>query len=113
LASTTKPTGAPTGFRSDVVATAKKPLKSGEMLDGEGGFTVWGRLMEAGDSVNVGAVPIGLAHGLKLKHRVKQGAALQWSDVELREIENSAAYRLRREMEAVFAPPPGKARVAS
>ncbi|HEY4635707.1 MAG TPA: Gfo/Idh/MocA family oxidoreductase [Rhodospirillales bacterium] len=107
------PTGAATGFRADVVACAKRDLEAGEMLDGEGGFTVWGRLMEAGDSVNVGAVPIGLAHGLKLKHRVKQGAALQWSDVELREIENSAAYRLRREMEAVFAPPPGKARVAS
>ena len=38
-----EPTGAPTGFRSDVAATAKRALKRGEMLDGEGGFCVWGR----------------------------------------------------------------------
>ena len=38
-----EPTGAPTGFRSDVVATAKRDLKAGEMLDGEGGFCVWGK----------------------------------------------------------------------
>ena len=38
-----EPTGAPTGFRSDVVATAKRELKAGEMLDGEGGFCVWGK----------------------------------------------------------------------
>ena len=38
-----EPTGAPTGFRSDVVATAKRNLKKGEMLDGEGGFCVWGK----------------------------------------------------------------------
>jgi len=37
-----EPTGAPTGFRADVVATAKRDLTAGEMLDGEGGFTVWG-----------------------------------------------------------------------
>ena len=38
-----EPTGAPTGSRSDVVATAKRALKAGEMLDGEGGFCVWGK----------------------------------------------------------------------
>ncbi len=36
-----EPTGAPITFNSDVVATAKRPLKAGEMLDGEGGFCVW------------------------------------------------------------------------
>src|SRR5882757_3202998 len=38
-----EPTGAPNGFRSDVVATAKKDMRRGEMLDGEGGFCVWGK----------------------------------------------------------------------
>ncbi|MCX7203595.1 MAG: Gfo/Idh/MocA family oxidoreductase, partial [Burkholderiales bacterium] len=37
-----EPTGAPDGWRGDVVATAKRDLKAGEMLDGEGGFTVYG-----------------------------------------------------------------------
>ena len=40
-------TGAPTGFRGDVVATAKRDLRAGEMLDGEGGACVWGKLMPA------------------------------------------------------------------
>ena len=42
-----EPTGAPTGFRSDVVATAKRALKRGEVLDGEGGYCVWGKQVPA------------------------------------------------------------------
>ena len=38
-----EPTGSPTGFRSDVIACAKRPLKAGEVLDGEGGYMVWGK----------------------------------------------------------------------
>ena len=38
-----EPTGVPTGFRSDVVATAKRDLRAGEILDGAGGFCVWGK----------------------------------------------------------------------
>ena len=68
-----EPTGAPTGFRADVVATAKRDLAAGEMLDGEGGFTVWGRLMPAEDSLRLGGLPIGLAHHLRLAHPVKAG----------------------------------------
>ena len=49
-----EPTGAPTGFRSDVVATAKRDLKEGEMLDGEGGFCVWGKQTPAARSLDAG-----------------------------------------------------------
>jgi len=45
-----EPTGVATGFRADVVASAKRDLKAGDMLDGEGGYTVVGRLMPAADS---------------------------------------------------------------
>ena len=45
-----EPTGCPTGFRADAVATAKRDLKPGEPLDGEGGYTVVGRLLPAADS---------------------------------------------------------------
>lgn len=92
-------TGAATGFVADVVATAKRGLKAGEILDGEGGYTVWGRLMVAGDSLTLGAVPIGLAHGLTLKRSVEKGAVIQWTDVESPGVEDSVAFALRSEME--------------
>jgi predicted homoserine dehydrogenase-like protein len=92
-----EPTGAPTGFRGDVVATAKRDLREGEMLDGEGGFTVWGKLMPAADSLRLGGLPIGLAHHLKLRRAVKAGAPLSWSDVVADETDE--AIKFRREME--------------
>ena len=44
------------------------------MLDGEGGYTVWGKLMPAAASLKAGALPIGLAHRVKLKNDVAHGA---------------------------------------
>ena len=93
-------TGAATGFRGDVVATAKRDLKAGETLDGEGGYTVYGKLMPAADSLARGGLPLGLAHGVKLARAVARGGALTWNDVAA--IDSDAA-RLRREMEAVFS----------
>jgi predicted homoserine dehydrogenase-like protein len=93
-----EPTGCPTGWRADAVAVAKKPLSPGEMLDGEGGYTVVGRLMPAADSLAQGCLPLGLAHGWKVLKAVPQGSPLKWSDVAFDA--NSTAVRLRREMEA-------------
>ena len=95
-----EPTGCATGFRADAVATAKRALKPGEVLDGEGGYTVVGRLMPAQDSMAQGCLPLGLAHGWKLLKPVAAGQALRWSDVAVDE--NVSAVRLRREMERVF-----------
>jgi predicted homoserine dehydrogenase-like protein len=92
-------TGVATGFRGDVVATAKRDLKAGEMLDGEGGFTVFGKLMPAADSLACGGLPLGLAHGVALRRAVARGATVTWADVP--EIDSDAA-RFRREMEQVF-----------
>ncbi len=97
-----EPTGAPRGFQADVAATAKRDLAAGEVLDGEGGSTVWGRLMPAADSVQRGALPIGLAHGVKLKQAVASGQPVGWADVEADE--TLEVVRVRREMEAAFAP---------
>ncbi len=96
-----EPTGFPAEFRSDVVATAKKPLKAGDTLDGEGGYAVYGKLMRAEDSLARRALPLGLAHGIKLMRPVAQGAAVSWDDVA---IEENDVVRLRREMERAFAP---------
>ena len=97
-----EPTGAPSGFRSDVVATAKRDLRAGEILDGEGGYCVWGRQMPAARSLGIGGLPLGLAHDVRLKRDIKQGQPLTWGDVEIDE--TALAVRVRREMEAAFAP---------
>ncbi|MEW6451840.1 MAG: Gfo/Idh/MocA family oxidoreductase [Pseudomonadota bacterium] len=98
-----EPTGAPTGFRSDVAATAKKDLKAGEMLDGEGGFCVWGKQVPAERSLEQGYLPLGLAQNVKLTRDVKEGECLKWSDVAYDP--NDLAVKVRREMEAAFARP--------
>lgn len=93
-------TGTPAQFLSDVAATAKKPLVPGEMLDGEGGYCVFGKLMRAEDSLARGALPIGLAHRIKVTRPVAAGAVLTWDDVATQEDET---VRFRREMERTFA----------
>ena len=96
-----EPTGCPTGFRADVVAAAKRELKPGENLDGEGGYTVVGRLMTAEDSLAIGGLPLGLAHGWKVVRPVAAGEPVRWQDVVVDE--SNTAVRLRREMEERFA----------
>ncbi|KAJ4988179.1 saf domain-containing protein [Stagonosporopsis vannaccii] len=95
-----EPTGQCKTWSGDVVATAKRDLKAGEKLDGEGGFMVYGKLMTATDSLSIEGLPIGLAHGLVLKQDVKKDQGLSWSDVEYNE--KSQAVTFRREMEAVY-----------
>ena len=96
-----EPTGSPDAFRSDVVAVAKKPLAAGETLDGEGGYTVWGKIMRAEDSLARRALPIGLAHKIKLAKSVAEGAVVSWDEVVI--VEDDTV-RIRREMERQFAP---------
>jgi predicted homoserine dehydrogenase-like protein len=96
-----EPTGAPAGFRSDVVATAKRALKRGEILDGEGGFCVWGKQTPADASLAAGYFPLGLAQNVKLTRDIAEGERLTWVDVETDA--NDLAVRTRREMEAAFA----------
>ncbi|MBL0124119.1 MAG: flagellar biosynthesis protein FlgA [Betaproteobacteria bacterium] len=95
-------TGAPDGWRGDCVATAKRDLKAGEMLDGEGGYTVYGKLMPAVTSSRMGGLPIGLAHKVKLLRDVAAGKPVTWEDVAI-DLKNPAV-RFRREMEKTFAP---------
>ncbi len=98
-----EPTGSPVCFNSDVVATAKRPLKAGEILDGEGGACVWGKQTPARASLEAGYLPLGLAHNVKLTRDVAEGERLLWSDVEIDTSDN--AVKVRREMEAMFARP--------
>ena len=95
-----EPTGQPSGFRSDVVATAKRDLKKAEVLDGEGGFCIWGKQTPAELSLDAGYFPLGLAQNVTLKRDIKEGERLKWSDVEYDP--KDFAVQVRREMEAAF-----------
>ncbi len=95
-------TGSPTGFRGDVVTTAKRDLTAGETLDGEGGYTVFGKLAPAHRSLEMRALPLGLAHGMKLKRDVPRDRMVSWDDVVADE--SLLAVKLRRELESKFAP---------
>jgi len=101
-----EPTGVAIGWNADVVATAKRDLQAGEILDGEGGYTVWGKLLPAETSRKMGGLPLGLAHNIKLLRPVRQGQSLCWNDVAIDT--TTRAYQLRREMENHFAAPLSK-----
>jgi len=96
-----EPTGQANDFRGDVVAVAKRPLSAGETLDGEGGYTVWGKLIPAGRSLLGRALPIGLAHNVKLLRDIPAGQIVSWPDVAVADTE---AVRTRRAMERRFSP---------
>ena len=95
-----EPTGQSRAFRGDAVAVAKRDLNAGETLDGEGGYTVWGKLMPAARSLREGALPIGLAHRVTLVRAVPAGSAVRWTDIEA---PGTEAARTRRDMERRFA----------
>ena len=98
-----EPTGAADAWHGDVVATAKRDLKAGETLDGEGGFTVYGKLMPSADSLAISGLPLGLAHHVRLKKQVPAGHPVRWSDVSIDA--RDAAVVFRREMERAFGQP--------
>jgi predicted homoserine dehydrogenase-like protein len=95
------PTGAPVGFNADVVAVAKRDLEVNEILDGEGGFTVWGRIMPADASIGAQALPIGLASEVKLTAPIKQGQVITLKDIDADT--NTQAWQVRNAMLKAFA----------
>jgi predicted homoserine dehydrogenase-like protein len=102
-----EPTGAPLAFHSDVAATAKRALKAGEVLDGEGGYCVWGKQVPATRSLEAGYLPLGLASHVTLTRDIPEGGQIGWADVTYDA--NDDAVKIRREMEAAFARPNSKA----
>jgi len=95
-----EPTGSTRAWRGDAVAVAKRDLKAAEMLDGEGGYTVYGRLASASRSKAARMLPIGLAHGVRLTRDVAAGAVVTEDDVALDA--ERLAVRVRREMVGRF-----------
>jgi predicted homoserine dehydrogenase-like protein len=94
-------TGSSRDWRGDVVAVAKRDLKAGERLDGEGGFTVWGKLVPAARSAAMAALPIGLAHAVTLTRDVPAGTIIARAAVSGHTNDDAAA--VRAQMERAFA----------
>ncbi len=91
------PTGQTKYFKGDVVSISKRNLKKGEKLDGEGGFTVWGKLIPANISLNLKALPIGLANEMYLKHNIDRDKIVTWNDVEFDSNDEIISYRHQME----------------
>jgi predicted homoserine dehydrogenase-like protein len=96
-----EPTGQTKEFVSDVASVAKRDLKAGEVLDGEGGFCVWGKAQPAAKSLQFRALPIGLAHGVTLTRDIKEGETVRWQDVLADD--TADAVKTRRAMEEAFS----------
>ena len=92
-----EPTGSSQAFNADVAAVAKRGLKPGEILDGEGGYSVFGRLVRADDSLKNGYLPLGLTGGARLSQPVAKDTPLTYDDVELDD--SLLSYQLRKSME--------------
>ncbi len=95
-------TGSSAAFRGDAVATAKKDLQPGDMLDGEGGYCVWANAIPASRSKSLGALPIGLAGNLRVTRPVARDTIVTYADVQL-DNQDGDVVSLRREMEAQAA----------
>jgi predicted homoserine dehydrogenase-like protein len=93
-----EPTGSCRVWRGDAVTVAKRALKAGEMLDGEGGYCVYAKLIPSARSLALGALPIGLAHHVRLLRNVAAGEFVTNADVALDD--DLQAVRIRREMES-------------
>jgi len=79
------------------VPEAGRALKAGEMLDGEGGYTVYAKLIPAASSLERNALPIGLAHHVKVLRDIAAGEIVCAADVALDG--SMQAVRIRRDME--------------
>lgn len=90
-----EPTGISKRYRADAVATAKGDFAAGDMLDGEGGFKVWAKAIPAAQAVDLGALPIGLAHHVKLKRAITRDQIVTLDDVEV--IDDLDIHALRTE----------------
>jgi len=95
-------TGSPSGWEADVIATAKRDLQAGEIVDGEGGYMVWGKILPAAAALAKKGLPLGLAHDVRLTRSVGKGQIVGWADVEIDPKDPTVAFR--REMESAFAP---------
>ena len=76
-------TGFTKKYNAEVASIAKKDLKKGEKLDGEGGFCVRGRLITSEKSKKEKILPLGLTDNAILKKDISKDELIKLEDVEL------------------------------
>jgi predicted homoserine dehydrogenase-like protein len=97
---TITPRGGPV---ADVLATTKRDLAAGEVLDGIGGFTCYGVIDNVATTTVEGLLPMGLAEGCRLVRDVPADQPITYADVELPE--GRLADKLRTEQLEYFGLP--------
>jgi predicted homoserine dehydrogenase-like protein len=90
-------------IRVEVVATAKRDLKAGEVIDGLGGFMTYGECENVWVSGPEDLLPMGVAEGCRLVRDVPKDTAIRRADVTLPE--GRLIDRLRAEQDAAFPAP--------
>ena len=99
-----EPTGAPyAGHRAEVVCATRRTMRAGDVIDGEGGYAVYGTCVPAARARAKRLVPMGLAHGLRLRRDVGADHPIGEDDVVFDD--GSFLWKLRREQDALFATP--------
>ncbi len=83
IALDSRATGFTKNYNAEVASIAKKNLKKGEKLDGEGGFCVRGRLINSKKSKNEKILPLGLTDAAILKKDISKDEVIKLEDVEL------------------------------
>ena len=78
-----KATGQIVNYNADVAAYAKKDLKAGDRLDGEGGFCARGKLITSKKSKDEKILPLGLTDGAIVKKDINKDQSIRLNDVEL------------------------------
>ena len=84
-------TGQARVMRGTVAAVAKRDLPKGTRLDGEGGYTVWGKALPLPADADV--LPIGLASDVALKRAIPAGHVITLGDADLADDPVCALYR--------------------
>lgn len=97
-----EPTGAPlpTKPSAEVLAAAKKTLNPGDVLDGGGGYTLYGVAEKAETARKENCLPLGLAENIKVLKKILPDSVLTYDDVELNE--DSFLLKLRRIQDETF-----------
>jgi predicted homoserine dehydrogenase-like protein len=92
-------TGAPMGAPvSEVITVAKRPLQPGDVLDGDGGYTVYGEAERAPVARAENLLPMGLSDGATVTRPVAQGTPLTRADVALKDGSFAADLRTRQDL---------------
>lgn len=88
------------GAVCEVITVAKRDLKSGEVLDGIGGYTCYGVIENADLCQAQNLLPMGLSEGCRLTSGIEKDQAITCGDVKMPE--NRLCNKLRNEQNQYF-----------